>query len=182
MGILTKSRLTALTEGKLGVRMFTQILNESKLESKSAAIVTIFLSHSHEDLEKVEVNKAIVFLRNAGVRVYIDSLDSSLPPFTNAETAKRIKDQIKTNKKFILLATNNAILSRWCNWELGFGDAHKYIDNIALFPLADTSSNWVGNEYLKIYPRIEESNYTLEYMKVIFPDGKEISLADWLKS
>jgi len=181
MAILTRTRLTALTEGKLGTRMFSEAVNESKRETRTAAAVTVFLSHSHDDLEKVDVEKAIVLLRKAGVRVYIDSYDSSLPPFTSAETAKKIKEQIKLNKKFILVATNKAINSKWCNWELGFGDTHKYINHIALIPIADNSTSWNGSEYLRIYPRIEESEHTAEYIKVIYPDKTEKSLLDWLK-
>ena len=182
MAILTKARLMQLTESKLGSVRYVQMLNESRQETKYSATVTVFLSHSHGDLEKTEVNRAIALLRRTGVKVYIDSQDSSLPPFTSAHTAKKIKDEIKANRKFILLATNNAINSKWCNWELGFGDAHKYIDHIALIPLADSSTTWNGAEYLRIYPRIEESEYTEDYIKVIFPDTKEMSLTDWLKS
>jgi hypothetical protein len=179
MGIITKARLTTLTETKLGYRTFSDRITEAKNDNRYLAVTTIFLSHSHDDKE--EVKKAVVFLRSIGVRVYIDWLDSSMPPFTSAETADKIKKKIKECNKFILLATNNAITSRWCNWELGFGDAQKYINKIALFPLAENSSTWSGTEYLRIYPRIEESDYTSEYYKVIYPDGKEISVMDWLK-
>ena len=34
MAILTRTRLTALTEGKLGTRLFSEVLNESKRETK----------------------------------------------------------------------------------------------------------------------------------------------------
>lgn len=182
MTILTRTRLTALTENKLGTRMFSEAINESKRITRTEAAVSVFLSHSHDDLEKADVNKVIVLLTKAGVRVYIDSFDSSLPPFTSAETAKRIKDQIKLNRKFILVATNKAINSKWCNWELGFGDAHKYIEHIALVPIADNAATWNGAEYLRIYPRIEESEYTAEYIKVIFPDKTEKALLDWLRA
>jgi hypothetical protein len=179
MGILSKARLTALTETKLGYRTFSDRITEAKNDSRSLATTTIFLSHSHDDKE--EIKKAVVFLRGIGVRVYIDWLDSSMPPFTSAETADKIKKKIKECNKFILLATNSAIASKWCNWELGLGDAQKYIDRIALFPLSENSGTWNGAEYLRIYPRIEESNYTNEYYKVIYPDGKEMALLDWLK-
>ncbi|MBO9573703.1 MAG: toll/interleukin-1 receptor domain-containing protein, partial [Chitinophagaceae bacterium] len=116
-----------------------------------------------------------------GIRVYIDWLDDSMPAFTSAETANKIKKKIRECDKFILLATNNAIASKWCNWELGFGDAHKYIDKIALFPLSENSVGWNGAEYLRIYPRIEEGNFNNEYFKVIYPDGKQMSVLEWLK-
>lgn len=182
MAILTKQRLSELTDQKLGLRNFSEFINEARNQNRSLAKVTVFLSHSHDDLENADVNRAIVLLRKAGVAVYIDSLDSSLPPFTNATTASTIKTKIKGCKKFVLLATNKAINSKWCNWELGFGDAFKYINDIALIPLADNSVSWNGNEYLKIYPRIEESEYSPEYIKVLFPDGTTKSLYDWLNN
>ena len=182
MGIISKARLTQLTEIKLSRATFSETIKEAKNENRYLATTTVFLSHSHEDLDNEYVNKAIVFLRTRGIRIYIDSNDSSMPPFTNAETAKKIKEAIKQNRKFVLLATNKAINSKWCNWELGFCDPHKYIDQVALFPLSENSGTWDGAEYLRIYPRIEESNYTNEYYKVIYPDGKEVQLIEWLKS
>jgi len=181
MAILTKARLTSITETSLGRRMFSEVVNESKLESRTRAEVTVFLSHSHDDLINGDVDKIIVLLRRVGVRVYIDSLDRTLPPFTNAETAKRIKERIKQNKKFIFVATNRAINSKWCNWELGYGDAHKYIDHIALIPLAENSGTWDGSEYLRIYPRIEESSLITQTFNIYYPDGTLKSLSDWLK-
>jgi len=179
MGIISKARLISITETKLGYRAFSETLNEAKGESKVTARTTVFLSHSHDDLKDGSVDRAIVFLRKSGIKVYIDSHDTSMPPFTNAETARKIKEAIANNKKFIFLATNKAINSKWCNWELGFGDSKKYINGIALFPLAEGSS-WEGSEYLKIYPRIEESNIIDDYYKVIYPNGTEIIVSEWL--
>ncbi|MGN6604720.1 MAG: toll/interleukin-1 receptor domain-containing protein [Ginsengibacter sp.] len=181
MGIVTKAQLTNTTETRLGARSFSDILYEAKSQNKYSAKVSIFLSHSHADLADKTLNKAIVFFRKLGILIYIDSNDSTLPPTTNADTASEIKSRIKDCDKFILLATNNSISSKWCNWELGFGDAHKFIDKIALFPIAENDGCWNGIEYLRIYPRIEESDYINEYYKVIYPNGVDISLNDWLK-
>jgi hypothetical protein len=117
---------------------------------------TIFLSHKHSDLNNL---KGIIgFLENAyDVNVYIDSRDPNMPENTSGETAKRIKSIIEKSDKFILLATNDAIESKWCNWELGFGDAKKYDKHIAIFPMKKKGSSdnqYKGNEYLYIYPHI----------------------------
>lgn len=118
---------------------------------------TIFISHKHDDLE--ELKGIIGFLeKKYKVKVYIDSQDLSMPKTTSGETARRIKERIKTCEKFILLATDGAIESKWCNWELGFGDAQKYDSmSIALFPFKDKGtydSSYKGNEYMEIYPHI----------------------------
>lgn len=180
MPILTKAQLSNRVENRLGYRIFNSVLNEARIANKGYATTTVFLSHSH--LDKAEVEKAIVFLRELGISVYVDWADSSMPPTTNMETARKIKERIISNRKFILLATKNAIASKWCNWELGFGDAKKYIEHIALFPLSDNDGTWSGQEYLKIYPRIEYTGlYDYNY-QVIYPDGTKKNLTTWLTS
>ena len=56
---------------------------------------TIFISHKHDDLE--ELKGIIGFLeKKYNVKVYIDSQDISMPKMTSGETARRIKERIKT--------------------------------------------------------------------------------------
>ena len=89
-----------------------------------------------------------------------------MPKVTSAETATRIKDRISRCDKFILLATNGAIDSKWCNWELGFGDAKKYNKHIALFPMKPEGTydrNYKGNEYMRNYPYIVYYDGTEKY-------------------
>ena len=120
------------------------------------AKITVFISHRHDDLE--DLRGIIGFLESKyNVKCYIDSRDPSLPKTTSGETAQRIKGRIEGCKKFILLATEGAIDSKWCNWELGYGDAKKYKDHIAIFPVKEKeSSEWLykGHEYMEIYPSI----------------------------
>jgi len=131
--------------------------NESMRNNfKHSTKTTVFLSHKHSDLE--DTDGIIGFLKtNYGVEIYIDSNDASMPTITTSETAIKLKEKIVSCDKFILLATNGAIESKWCNWELGFGDAHKYVNDIALFPMkpqGTRNSLYKGNEYLSIYPHI----------------------------
>ena len=144
---------------------------------------TIFLSHSH--LDKDIINHAVVFLDNLNVDVYVDWMDENMPPITNGATAKKIKDKIKGCNKFILLASNNAIASKWCNWELGFGDSNKYIKHLAVLPVTENDGTWRGSEYLQIYPRIElevkeELHQKTTYVFIKFPDGTKISFQQWM--
>jgi hypothetical protein len=170
------------------VKMFSQ----TKPYSNSN---TVFLSHKHSDLK--DLQGVMGLLKEYGVKVYIDSMDNKMPKETSGETAKRIKDVIKFSKKFILLATEKAIESYWCNWELGFGDTHKFIDNIAILPMKETGTydhNYKGNEYLQIYPRIDyneaftniHGHFFKEGYYVKKPADKEgtvyiTELSEWLK-
>jgi hypothetical protein len=144
---------------------------------------SVFLSHSHKDKEFVEY--LFVVLRSLNIKVYVDWLDNELTFPPSGKTADKIKKMIKENRKFILLATNDAIVSKWCNWELGFGDAEKYIDNIALLPVSENSGDWQGNEYLQIYPYVDKDYKFLSLDKgftVVYPGGKKIDFEKWLRS
>ncbi len=181
MSIISKSKLATYRNT---TRIFSESvdasLKEFKAESKYGK-VTIFLSHKHDETE--ELDGAISFLKNFGVEIYVDWLDDNMPRITNGTTASRIKQKIKENKKFIFLATEGAIDSKWCSWELGHGDAEKYIShNIAILPVKDNSSNYTGSEYLEIYPYIYESDSTSNLYFVVFPDGSIEYLDSWLKA
>ncbi|SEP08837.1 hypothetical protein SAMN05192574_12166 [Mucilaginibacter gossypiicola] len=166
-------------------------LNSFRSESKQDK-VTIFLSHKHDEAENLD--SAINLLKRFRVNVYVDWLDEGMPKSTSGITALRIKKKIKENKKFIFLATEGAIASKWCNWELGYGDSLKYIDNIALFPIKNDYSTYSGSEYMQIYPSIEyedgrdkntDGDYISEGYYVFFPadnkgSRKYITLGAWL--
>lgn len=149
-----------------------ELLNESRSFSERARYVTkptVFLSHKHydeEDEEYKDLRGVIKLLQDHGAEVYIDSMDKKIPNLTSGETAIRIKDVIKKSNKFIFFGTDKAIESFWCNWELGIGDTHKYIDHIAILPMKDFGApdkSYKGNEYLQIYPQIDYRDGTSRY-------------------
>ena len=125
--------------------------------------ITVFISHKHDDLG--DLKDILGFLEDKyDVKCYIDSRDPVMPKRTSGETAQIIKKRIKQCDKFILLASNGAIDSKWCNWELGFGDADKYDSNsVALFPFKRSNESYSGNEYLEIYPHIVKCDGSERY-------------------
>lgn len=185
MAIFTKQQFESIARIKAGNRGLSTILNETRAFSKPASTTSIFLSHSHTDRPIVEQAKK--FFENIGISIYIDWADETMPERTNGITASKIKTKILLNDKFILLATNAAVASKWCNWEVGIGDAYKLAsDKICVLPLADNSVSWNGTEYLQIYPRIEpvnKDNYSLydNIFRIIYPNGQTGWLDDWLK-
>jgi hypothetical protein len=170
-------------------------LNESlrTFKNESPYLKTkIFLSHKHDEKEFLE--GAISLLKTYGVDVYIDWLDDGMPKSTSGQTAVRIKEKIKENHKFILLATEGAINSKWCNWELGLGDAGKYIDNIALLPIKKDYNDFSGSEYLEIYPYIFnvdsyqflKGDYRSQGTYVVYPslngNDRVVPITQWLRN
>lgn len=131
----------------------SELLLENQIHSNKTKV---FLSHKHSDLD--ELKDLIGFLETKyNVDVYIDSMDNAMPSTTSGATATRIKKVIQKCDKFILLATNDAVESKWCNWELGFGDAQKFRDDIAILPIKEKGqidNQYKGKEYMSIYPQI----------------------------
>ncbi|MBN8706184.1 MAG: toll/interleukin-1 receptor domain-containing protein [Bacteroidetes bacterium] len=191
MSFITESQLASYRpRTKTFSKKDVVVLNESSSRDRTKPMV--FLSHKHDELTLLQ--DVVAFLNEEGVEIYVDWMDEEMPAYTNAKTALRLKEKIKVANKFILVATSNAIKSKWCNWELGLGDAAKYNEHIALFPINRTSQNFSGAEYLRIYPHIEfedgsgkYSNGTTilkgYYVKTPLENGKfRLSqLKDWLK-
>jgi hypothetical protein len=109
-------------------------------------------------------------------------MDSSMPPATNPTTANNLKAKIRSSRKFILLASDDAIESKWCNWELGLGDAAKYIEHIAILPAGTRGKNWKGNEYLGIYPVITSQYEYLSGTYYVEFGSNQVPLDQWLRN
>ena len=155
-GEFSDYRKTNLSEAYESVR-----IRDSASFSKQKT--TVFISHKHDELD--DVRDVIGFLeKNYNVKCYIDSEDIIMLNYTSSETATKIKNKIKQCDKFIFLATNGAIDSKWCNWDLGYGDANKFNEHIAIFPFKDSNTNYKGSEYLTIYPRVIKYNYGDKYL------------------
>lgn len=191
MAIITESQLKYHMRSTKTFMSLNESLRNFKSES-SFFKTRIFLSHKHDEKEILE--GTISLLKSYGVEIYVDWLDEGMPKTTSGETAVRIKEKIKENHKFILLATEGAINSKWCNWELGLGDAAKYIENIALLPVRSDYTDFSGSEYLEIYPYIfnlESSQYFNGNFRsrgtyVVFPsvngNDRVIPITEWLKT
>jgi len=180
MPIFTREQFAKTTEQRMGSKGFKDIVNEVKAQSKYAQSTSIFLSHCHEDKNIVE--QVVAFLRTLNATIYVDWMDETMPERTSGETATKIKSRIKSNDKFILLATNFAIASKWCNWEIGIADALKLgSDNMCLLPLADNQGKWEGSEYLQIYPFAEKNSNYDTIFNLIYPGGTRVWFDDWLK-
>lgn len=139
------------------IELQDKFINEIKKRTETNKY--IFISHKHRDLD--DTLDIICFLeREYKIGTYIDCFDNHQPRKTSVETAIRIKDAIEKSHRFIFLATNGAIDSKWCNWELGYGDSQKHQNNqnhLAFWAMQDTAinqGNYKGNEYMEMYPFI----------------------------
>lgn len=111
-----------------------------------------FLCHSHKD--ETLAKGLVVIFREAGLNLYIDWQDHTMPETPNSETARKIQEKIKKAAIFLFLATENSKTSRWCPWEIGYADSS--IKPIYVIPTSDGYGTY-GNEYLQLYPHIDEA-------------------------
>lgn len=144
-----------ITEGKL--REFAaqpRHVAFANIKTASAqAKLTIFLSHSHKDKNLVE--GLIAHFETLGIAIYVDWNDTQMPRITNRTTAAQIKKQINDRNVFMVLATKNALASKWVPWEVGVADQLKGEPLVLIIPVADDSGQFDGSEYLQLYRRVE---------------------------
>jgi hypothetical protein len=81
-------------------------------------------------------------------------MDGSMPSKPNRVTADKIKKRIRDLDYFLFLATSNSMDSRWCPWEIGYADPHKYPEKLLIIPTREGYSTH-GSEYLELYRRID---------------------------
>lgn len=186
--ILTESKLRLLTP-QAGI--VTEARAQMRYFSATNHKLSVFLSHKHGDLDHLE--RVRYLLEKLHTAVYVDWADPSMTYPPDRKTAEKLKEKIKKYDKFVFIATDAAIHSEWCNWEIGFGDAQKYdTDKIALFPVKQDDRKWEGNEYLQLYPSIEYFDGTTRYadtqeiipegfyVKYYFRDNVIVPLLEWL--
>ncbi|CAN5702544.1 hypothetical protein BH23GEM9_BH23GEM9_20160 [soil metagenome] len=149
-----------------------------RASSRGAATATVFLSHSHEDRDLVE--PAANFLASLGVKVYVDWQDPLMPAITSADTARRIRHMIRVNKRFLLLATERSLGSRWVPWELGYADGEKAFVDIAVLPISEATYRQAPNEYIQVYQRIVEASTGDWYVFEPDENNSSLSVKDWL--
>mgnify|MGYP001618704005 CR=1 FL=1 len=129
------------------------ILYGLRISASDRKIKTAFLCHSHKD--ELIVKGLIVLFKEAGINLYIDWEDHAMPAIPNGETARKIQTKIRNCELFLFLATQNAKSSRWCPWEIGYADSSNR--GIYIISTADSSETY-GNEYLELYPSIDQNS------------------------
>jgi len=122
--------------------------------AKEKNLKTAFLCHSHKD--EYLVKGLIVIFQEAGLDLFVDWKDHTMPATPNGLTAKKIKNKIINTNIFLFLATSNSKASRWCPWEIGFADSCS--KGIYIIPTSDNYDTY-GNEYLELYPKIDQGIY-----------------------
>jgi len=107
-----------------------------------------------------------------------------MPSVTNRETAHRIKQKIADPDYFLVLATRNAMNSKWVPWEIGIADRTKPANKIAVIPVIDPYGTYHGNEYMQLYPSVQLGMLKLTGEKALsvfdVNESTGINIRSWL--
>lgn len=145
----------------------------------------VFLSHSSKDTSYLPA--VITLLENHGGRVYVDVKDDELPKNPSVDTARILRENLRSCRKFMLLVTTNSKSSKWIPWELGLGDGEKHPKNVALIPAAQHvwDQSWAEQEYLGLYDRVIWGNFkgntSPEWMVYDHHNNSGTRLREWIE-
>jgi TIR domain len=150
-----RTRIVARGAGKT----FEKILKEETIASAATASFDVFLSHSISDAELVTGVKAL--LEAKSLKVYVDWVEDPLLDRSKVSkaTAALLRARLRQCKSLIYLATDNSTTSKWMPWEVGYFDGFKP-GCVAVMPVLDQASEqFVGQEYLGLYPVVTKDTY-----------------------
>ena len=143
----------------------------------------IFLSHSFQDATYILGIKQL--LEEQELSVYVDWIADPGVDRTNVtrSNAEMIRLRMKHCRSLIYATSNNTGTSKWMPWELGYFDGHKPT-KVAVLPfIGDSEDTWAGQEYLSLYPAIEQlrsrSGKDFLYVK---PDDAWLRIKDFISN
>ena len=174
MAYITRSELRAFGTP----RESTAKAEAGRSERRTDSETQLFLSHSSRDRDLV--GDAVEFFRRQGVKVYVDWTDGEMPDVPSPETAERLKEKIRENRKFVLLASQNSLASRWVPWELGLADVIRGLDHMTVMPVREGGQDYSGSEYVAIYSTIH-STTDGDWAVVLPGSNNGIRLSYWLR-
>lgn len=179
MSLYSSSYLKGL-EARLSFNTKQRFFTESANESGG---FDIFLSHSF--LDKDEVEGIYYELSNQGFKVYVDWITDKHLDRKNVteETAKKIRNRMKSSRSLVFAISENAEMSKWMPWELGFMDGHT--GQCVILPVSKSAvapKTFKRTEYLLLYPYMKRAELSGVNNILITESGNSYTyLGDWVK-
>jgi len=165
MAFLTERKARAALRGR-GLQFAVSELRKSAASSMSTRF-DVFLSHSFSDAEIIAGVKAL--LEEVGRSVYVDWIEDRHLDRTRVtvQTAEVLRIRMRNSRSLIFATSRTSSTSKWMPWELGFFDGYRP-GHVAVLPLVETTgATFEGQEYLGLYPYVEE---------LAFSDGRAMGI------
>lgn len=159
MALFTQSQLRARGATAAATRSADRVLQESAKAFSRVGTYDIFLSHSFADATMILGLKKT--LEGFGFSVYVDWIED--PTLNRSRvtpaTAAVLRERMRSCRSLLYASSPNATASKWMPWELGYFDAYKGL--VAVVPIVESNqSSFVGQEYLGLYPYVDEATST----------------------
>jgi hypothetical protein len=182
MGIYTSTYLKNLASEKS--QLFESRQYTARRDRKDD--FDIFLSHSF--LDKQEVKGLYIELTSLGFSVYVDWIIDPQLDRTNVtkESAELIRRRMKSSRSLLLAISENAEMSKWMPWELGYVDGNT--NKCAIIPVTRKTygqSVFKGREYLKLYPFVKKtalSYHADEKLCVVESEYAYSDIHNWIRT
>jgi hypothetical protein len=188
MSLFVESEVRARAQSEIrksfNLKSAVQLVVESTSDFSSSKTYDVFLSHSIKDAELILGIKGL--LEDLGYDVYVDWIDDPQLDRTRVSksTAQKLRDRMDASKSLFFVTTDNTDSSKWMPWECGYFDGIK--EKVAIVPIKQYSSNneYVGQEYLGLYPYLVKQKSTEgKEMLWIHADKKRYtSYNSWVKT
>ncbi len=155
MAYLTEAQARAASPFR-GQRALAETALRKSAAASSTATFDVFLSHAKEDAEVIAGVKSLLEARR--LSVYVDWIDD--PQLDRSRvttgTATQLRTRMRQSRSLIFATSVSSSDSKWMPWELGYFDGFKP-GHVAVLPLLKTpGSGFLGQEYLGLYPRIQD--------------------------
>lgn len=108
----------------------------------------VFISHQRNDKEVAK--KIADYIYKSGVDIYFDEYDSSIDRDNPQSIVNAIKTGIRCSTHMLCILSQNALLSKWMPWEIGYGYDRLHVAGITVKEIAKN----VLPEYLQVVPVI----------------------------
>lgn len=148
-------------EAKVALRESAWIQKSAAVElrnfaegTKQADRFDIFLSHSYQDQDAIYGLR--LRLIKTGYRVYVDWIDDAKLDRSKVDkaTADKIRERMRQCQCLFYATSENAVLSKWMPWELGYMDALTN-RKAAICPIdGGAGDDYTGQEYLGLHPYV----------------------------
>jgi hypothetical protein len=144
-----------------GTRAYNLRAAEQALAEQARAFLPskrydVFLSHSYQDADVILGVKAII--ESLGLTVYVDWVDDGGLDRSKVtvKTAEFLRVRMRQSSSMVYVHSAQSPDSKWMPWELGYFDGFKP-SFVWILPLVVSSdSEFLGQEYLGLYPTIDK--------------------------
>jgi hypothetical protein len=161
MAFLTEAQAILAFENGRATRQVVETELRKSASTSMSSRFDVFLSHSVLDARVIIGVKAI--MEAEGLRVYVDwSEDPQLDrSHVTAATAATLRERMRNSNSLVFATSSSSSRSIWMPWELGYFDGFRP-GHVAILPLVRRpTDNFVGQEYLGLYPRMEDIEFNL---------------------